>query len=266
MGNLDRTIYEDNTIDLAEYLNNKTAKRSAKFVNQISRAAGKNGKDIGNINDAIKSAKEQYKGVFRDMEKTVRRKLASTMLQGADEMTAAGSVRRNKDKEAVLDGLTKNVQFYSEAYFRRIAEPNIKRFIKANKGSPTFKRDFEAMLKRTLTEAETYWGSVADTVTGRSYNYGLLKGAEKRGYSKYMLIAVIDSRTTPFCRSIDGKTFPIRKAMQDIEDLAALRGKDVQHGPWALVSEGKASKTEMMEKGFTSPPFHSSCRTRVQIV
>jgi len=264
MGKFDRTVYESHTIDLAELLSDKTSKRSKGFVKHI--ASNVKGNKTANLYAAIKEAKQDYKGVFKGMEAQVRRKIAGAMYDGAEEVSNSSGVKRSKQRLDVVDGLTKNVEFYSEAYFRRIAEPKIKSFIKNNKNSPTFKRDLEAMLTRTFKESEQYWKSVADTVQGRAYNFGVLKGAQMKGYSKYMLIAVVDNRTTPFCRSIDGTTFNIQKAIEGIEELSQLRGKDTLHGPWIMNSKEAANVKEMKSEGFLSPPFHANCRTRTTII
>ncbi|MET0465305.1 MAG: hypothetical protein ABW007_19240 [Chitinophagaceae bacterium] len=258
---LDDTQYGQHTDALAKYINAKVAKYAKKPIATLKTVKSKN-----DVKGLLRIAKAEYKGVFKSMQTGVSRKIATAMFDGADKLTNTGRLRRDGSRKTVIEGLTKNVEFYTEAYFRRIVEPKLKSFVAKNKDSATFKKDFDALVKKSLTQAGNYWANVSDTVAGRSFHYGLLKGAEGKGHTGFELVAVIDQRTTPFCRSIHGKRFLIKDALEDIEELSLLRGKDVQHGPWALVSEGKASITEMKKEGFITPPFHCSCRTRVVVI
>ena len=261
---LDFTQYVSHTDNLADYLQRKAAKHSKKIVTKLSNKIRKT-KDPEALRATIKATKAEYKGLFKGMQTQVRRNLATTLLSGAHQVSALGSIKRDKGRLSILDGLTKNVEFYTEAYYRRIVEPKLRAFIVANKKSATFERDFNQLVKRSLLETQRYWTSVADTVAGRAYTYGMLKGAKMRGHTRFELVAVIDERTTDFCRSIDGKTFKIDDGLESIEGLANLRGNNILHGPWSLVSEGKTSSKQMKATGFMTPPFHSHCRTRLHV-
>ena len=102
----------------------------------------------------------------------------------------------------------------------------------------------------------------------RMASYGFLSEAITTGVDMYRITAVLDTRTCPVCRAIDGRVFsvPHGKAKMDValgvehpDDLKALSPWPSQSKDSVAVLEA-ASDAEVEAAGFSLPPFHPKCR------
>lgn len=103
----------------------------------------------------------------------------------------------------------------------------------------------------------------------RLATWGFVAESEMMGKLTYRLSAVLDGRTSAFCRWINGHVFEISAAKELIDealsaqDPAALKG--IQ--PWpdqskAGIAAAKHMTTEqLVAAGWHIPPFHPGCRT-----
>jgi len=104
-------------------------------------------------------------------------------------------------------------------------------------------------------------------MSSRVATYGFVAEAEHNKQGRYALSAVLDGRTSKFCRMIDGREFDLSTAsskigtvlsVQDPEDL-----KTVQ--PWpdqddeSIAEYEQMSEDELVERGLNIPPFHPWC-------
>lgn len=105
--------------------------------------------------------------------------------------------------------------------------------------------------------------------TNRLSSWGFIAESDMRGLTTYRLNAMLDNRTSEFCRFIHGKTFTIEDARGIIEqgvhadDPNAL--KEIH--PWPLQTRAameeyaKLSNEELVARKLHVPPFHPYCRT-----
>lgn len=115
---------------------------------------------------------------------------------------------------------------------------------------------------------------VSSLNTSRLSTWGFTAEADTVGAQRYQLTAVMDNRTSPFCRFIDGKEFDVQTAkdlvndalsVQDPQDLATVQ-------PWpdqskAAIAEYESySEQDLVDAGLNIPPFHPNCRTMCTMV
>lgn len=103
----------------------------------------------------------------------------------------------------------------------------------------------------------------------RLATWGFCAEAEVTEVSRYKLSAVLDGRTSKFCRWIDGKEFSVEDARKKVLEVLQLQNPDdaktVQ--PWPDQSKAGMSELEsltadeLVARGLHIPPFHPGCRT-----
>jgi hypothetical protein len=110
--------------------------------------------------------------------------------------------------------------------------------------------------------------------TSRLAVWGFAAEAEITGVSRYRLNAVIDGRTSKFCRMIHGKEFNVSDAKAKIMEVLSVDDpealKTIQ--PWpkqtiaSLEQISAMTEAELVAHGWHIPPFHPSCRTLLSLV
>ena len=106
--------------------------------------------------------------------------------------------------------------------------------------------------------------------TSRMTQWGHLTEAESLGRSFYEVDEVLDVRTCPVCRTMDGKVFPVATARGRLQFMLsnADSGRDFLKGmnPWprqtasAVGSLEKLATGELIQNGLDTPPYHPFCR------
>lgn len=110
--------------------------------------------------------------------------------------------------------------------------------------------------------------------SSRLSTWGFAAEAELLGVTKYKVTAVLDGRTSEFCRMINGRIFEVEDARRSINTILALDNyddvKNVQ--PWpnqsqASIKEFKEmTNTQLVERNLHIPPYHPHCRTLLTLV
>lgn len=115
---------------------------------------------------------------------------------------------------------------------------------------------------------------IASLNSSRLATWGFTAEAEVLGAARYKLTAVLDGRTSKFCRMINGRVFDIPDArrkviealnVQDPEDLRVVQ-------PWPkqtkadMLMYAEMSDEEFVERGWHIPPYHPFCRTLLKHV
>lgn len=148
---------------------------------------------------------------------------------------------------------------------------------------------------RQLGRARSYWEVVATAFSNTARTSTQINSFAQAGVTTYRLVAVIDDRTTDFCRYMDGRVFTVSSAakLQNQAERSGSADELKQLKPW--VSRGredgrsfffyeKAGKrvrvaeadeegnfiggldTEALEDaGLLLPPFHARCRTTCEV-
>jgi hypothetical protein len=106
---------------------------------------------------------------------------------------------------------------------------------------------------------------------------------EAAGYTQFEIIAMMDERTTKICRSLNGKIFEIKNAIETLDSFFEANTYDelVSAKPWVkekkdgtffiersgrAVNFGQTPKPEDLSKyGIAGPPFHGHCRTTIGV-
>lgn len=105
--------------------------------------------------------------------------------------------------------------------------------------------------------------------TSRVASYGFLLQSREVGELVYMLSAVLDSKTSAFCRAIDGKLIPVSVGFDRVVEVLGAQSPDEAKAkaPWPTITPEivaeleKAGYQELLNMGFVLPPFHPYCRT-----
>lgn len=124
--------------------------------------------------------------------------------------------------------------------------------------------------------------AIVQTSTQRARNWGHIGSLSQAKFKLARIVAILDSRTTEICRSLDGKQFRVGPAQKTIERLNQLEpgefaaemyesnvGKAISKDPVNFVNsfleeDGKTIGDDLVETGRGFPPYHINCRTRVE--
>ena len=122
----------------------------------------------------------------------------------------------------------------------------------------------KAEFGQTFQRSDAYWRGLAGTVLSRSRNFGCVAGYEEAGVATYEILAVMDERTSPICRYMNGKVFTVKDAA-NLRDtiLNSKRPDDVRKNhPWLRLDQVQGlSDDELVKMGQALPPYHFFCRT-----
>lgn len=110
---------------------------------------------------------------------------------------------------------------------------------------------------------------VSSLHTSRLATWGFTAEAEVLGVETYKLQAVLDGRTSEFCKLIHGKTFKVSDARRTVVEVLGIDNPDdaKQIQPWprqskAQISQYKGMSAEQLTAlNLHIPPFHPGCRT-----
>lgn len=172
-------------------------------------------------------------------------------------ITIADSIKK-KWLEAI-SALEDNPEYFDEKADKKV------KIIKADAKKDSFVKDFisfgdsSTQLVRMLSGLHT----------NRLATWGFVGEAEVLGFDKYKLSAVIDSKTSYFCRHIaNGKEFYVSDAKDLIMRVLRAAPDDVKNlQPWVkstkanLAELAELSAQELTQRGLHIPPFHPWCRT-----
>lgn len=115
---------------------------------------------------------------------------------------------------------------------------------------------------------------IASLNSSRLATWGFTAEAEVRGMARYKLTAVLDGRTSKFCRLVDGHIFQVTDARQKVIEVLNVQNpedlKVVQ--PWpkqdkaSLAAFAQMSSAELTARGLHIPPYHPHCRTICRVM
>lgn len=166
-----------------------------------------------------------------------------------------------------LDRMNDAVSYYLNQYFPRVVQPALLGQIQAAvsaAGNEDYLAILDDIIANRVAGSSAYWRMVANVNASRSYSYGVLRGAQSVGFRGYRLVAIRDPRTTPLCRSLDGREFYIANAVA-LMDHAANAGPAMIANimPWlpTKTDASALSASELEGMGVLVPPFHANCRT-----
>lgn len=103
-----------------------------------------------------------------------------------------------------------------------------------------------AELKRRLgtvfKETDHYWNIVSKAAVGRARNFARINRMAEYEIISYKIIAIIDHRTTPTCRYMNGRVFKVKRAKELVEKvLSSQKPTDIKAAhPWLEFSSRRA--------------------------
>jgi hypothetical protein len=132
---------------------------------------------------------------------------------------------------------------------------------------PRFLKEFQSFKDASEKKLQM----VTSLHTSRLASWGFFGEAEMLGLVTYRLSAVLDGRTSDWCRMIDGYEFQVDRGYDHIE--RALSVEDPEQlktvHPWpkqdaqSMAMWGELTTDELADLGYDVPPFHPHCRTMV---
>ena len=125
-----------------------------------------------------------------------------------------------------------------------------------------------AILKDNLNayydKTDAYWKGLAATVINRARCFGGVSVMEQAMVETYEILAMMDERTSPFCRMMDGHIFTLGEAVKARDDmLNATDPEEVKKvHPWIPYKKAvNMTHKELVGQGQALPPYHFYCRT-----
>jgi hypothetical protein len=110
---------------------------------------------------------------------------------------------------------------------------------------------------------------IASLHASRLSTWGFTAEADLLGITEYQLSAVLDGRTSQFCKIIHGHTFRVADAHSSITTILSAQNPDDLRTlqPWpkqdaeSLTRYGALTSEELTAEGLHIPPYHPRCRT-----
>lgn len=121
----------------------------------------------------------------------------------------------------------------------------------------------EEELDGVLKGSKSYFEGVADHIINQSQNVSAVVEGVKYGMEYFKVIAVMDSRTSKICRSMNGRIIPAKHLKAQADRL--LKAKSIQEKKDAAVWKSDYHFGKL-PANFGLPPYHFRCRTMVQAV
>lgn len=232
------------------------AAKSEEVADMIARAVGsKSGNALGEARKLV--AKSYREAGLVDAN---RARLVRIMNLGASEVSDSAALKRQKKHlNVVLDNVAGVVQKSADRYLDRIVLNKVAKVIGKGGG----KKEVRAVVQKSMGDAEHYWKNVSNTATSRVFHYGSMIAAQGSGLKYCTYHAVLDERTTDFCKSIDGKRITLSNAILKAEEVLTKSSDDmIDTDFWAVAAElGEKKSLAIVKNGLTLPPFHGHCRT-----
>ena len=121
------------------------------------------------------------------------------------------------------------------------------------------KDEFASELKQSVR----YFEGVSDHIISQNQNISTVNQARKYGVKYYKVVAVMDSRTSAICRSMNGRLIPAEHIERQCDNI--MNAKDMASKKAAAVW-AKApynGRSDKMDSNFGMPPYHFRCRTEI---
>lgn len=232
------------------------------------------------------ATKKDLDFILKDIEKTLGQKLESLaeapILQASMEAYTEGKKKVCKPFKidyslddadlGALDTLSNFNGWYIRDKFSKDTSDIINRelgdLLERGGTKREFAQTLETALEDHVTESKQYWELLADHTLTKIQNMGHVSGYETAGVQYVKIVAVLDSKTTPICRAMNGKVFKVadfRKQYDKIIRAAEKHDLKAYKAAQPMIS-GKAMKGEISDEdikrlGIKLPPYHFRCRT-----
>jgi len=234
--------------------------------------------------------------VFNDVNRTVNDmyKLARTVTSKPLGVRA----RLVNADYAAMNAVKDTNMFWIKSAYGRIYEPTLNQMaqdvIAQGYRADELADQMYDKFNSTLGNSKSYWGIVANQVVNTARNFGQLNSYVQANVTEYEIVAMLDERTTEYCRYMDGTVFSVSDAQEKmneyIKESQSAEGsvdqkadQQKQMRPWISMSSGgkglyangkllpgsnkKGGKPPageygtLLQNGLWLPPYHAHCRT-----
>jgi len=134
------------------------------------------------------------------------------------------------------------------------------------------RRFAESSLGQEFGKSQSYWELMSNSVTTRTRELSHIDGFVQRGVEEVEINAVLDSRTSCVCRTLDGTRFDTETLASFKEEMMdADSPEDITNNvsPWLPCSRVQSLKSQgpeaLADAGVVSPPFHGHCRSTLTV-
>jgi SPP1 gp7 family putative phage head morphogenesis protein len=113
-------------------------------------------------------------------------------------------------------------------------------------------------------KSKNYWEVVAANATTRARNFGAVESFVQGKFDEIEIVAMMDEKTSPVCRYMNGKIFKTEWAVSQRDKMmAAKTPADVKLASrWVTYAEVVGRTPEQLyANGICLPPYHGRCRT-----
>lgn len=119
----------------------------------------------------------------------------------------------------------------------------------------------KAKFNTVLDESLDYFHGVGDNIMSQSRNIATINQGDKYGVKHYQVMAVMDSRTSSICRSMNGRIIPASHLQKQTKAIARAKNIDDKINASAWLKGPFNGKDLPSNVGL--PPYHFRCRTQV---
>ncbi len=262
-------------IDLENTLTNRLESAWARHWVPISKRIQRQ-IDAGDFMEAHDIAdKIDYGPIVRKNLKMARTVGNAALLLGHTRLTSLDKADiSDPQQQAVLDNLL--IQFEiilttnATEGIRKRAHEIIEAFkAKAQEDQEISKANAKTAIKIQVSTAGDGFAAMASSLhVSRLNSFGFLSEAVSQGITHYQVTEVLDNRTCPVCREMDGRVFNVSQGvthamtiMQN-DDPDSLR----QLAPWPSQSQANVASlagknsNQLAGEGLSLPPYHANCR------
>lgn len=265
--------FKDDELAIAALLAALMWQRGKQFKGPLFDLLATQNADVGKIDDALVAFETDMGGKLTKAEiKDFRLMIDNLLNTGAREISngVIDKVSFNTASDALWLRLEESVENFARRFITPAVRKGIEN-IRANTPGlePHVYSDVQLLIDSRL-QGTGYWDIVANSTASRGYHYGMLKAAQAQSFKTYMFVAVLDDRTTPICRAMNGKIFKVADAVNIMEEAFAADDletyKDIM--PWVTNDDGvaEADPSVLTQAGILVPPLHALCRSTIRVL
>ena len=121
------------------------------------------------------------------------------------------------------------------------------------------KEEFSNELKMDMS----YFEGVSDHIISQSQNIARVNQARKYDAPFYKVVAIMDSKTSDICRSMNGRVIPAEHLERQANAITAAKSMAAKKAAATWRNEPYLGRSDKMDASFGLPPYHFRCRTEV---
>lgn len=121
------------------------------------------------------------------------------------------------------------------------------------------KEEFKSELDINIS----YFEGVSDHIISQNQNIARVNQARKYGAQHYKVMAIMDSKTSHICRSMNGRIIPAEHLERQADNIVGSKNIADKKAAAVWAKEPYLGRSDKMPSNFGLPPYHFRCRTEV---